>query len=192
MSAVPEQYISLEEYFRLEETSEIKHEYYQGAVFAMTGASMAHNQIVAAVGGSLDHQLSNKSCQHFLSDFRLEIEAVGLYTYPDVSVVCGDVELANGRLDTFLNPIVLIEVLSESTEAYDRIEKAEFYRTIPSLREYLFIAQDRTHVERYQRQAYGWLFTEYSSLDEEVALDSIGGILSLAAIYKRVRFETAG
>jgi len=191
MNAVPEQYISLDEYFKLEETGEIKHEYYRGAIFAVTGASMAHNQIVAAAGGSLDRQLDNKSCQPFFGDFRLKIAAAEVYTYPDISVVCGDVKLDDGRSDTFLNPTVLIEVLSESTEAYDRIEKAEFYRTIPSLREYIFIAQDRPHIERYLRQAHGWLFTEYSSPDEEVVLDSIGCILTLAEVYKRVRFETA-
>ena len=189
MSALPEQYLSLEEYFKLEETSDIKHEYYQGTVFAMAGATENHNLIVMAVGRNLGIQLDDKPCRPYPGDFRLKIEAVNLYTYPDLSVICGETQLADGRRDTFLNPTLLIEVLSESTEAYDRGKKAEFYRTIPSLREYLLIAQDRPHVERYRRQDHDWLFTEYSALDEEVALESIGCTLSLAAIYKRVRFE---
>lgn len=192
MSALPEQYLSLEEYFKLDETSDNKHEYYQGAVFAMTGASKNHNLITLDVGSSLLTQLTGKPCQPYPSDFRLKIEAFELYTYPDLSVICGDTQLADGRRDTFVNPTVLIEVLSESTETYDRGKKAEFYRTIPTLQEYLFIAQDRPHVERYRRQERGWLFTEYWSLDEEVSLDFIGCTLSLAAIYRRVHFDESG
>jgi len=191
MNALPEEYMSLEDYFKLEETSGIKHEYYQGAVYAMTGASADHNLITMAVGRHLDIQLDGKPCRPFSGDFRLKIEAVNLYTYPDLSVICGEIRFADGRQDTFLNPAVLIEVLSDSTEAYDRSKKAEFYRTIPSLQEYLWIAQDRPHVERYQRQGRQWLLTEYSVLEDEVRLESIGCILSLTAIYKRVQFENA-
>lgn len=189
MSAVPEQCLSLEEYFKLEESSDIKHEYCQGSVFAMTGASKNHNLVAIAVGSILYSQLIEKPCQPYPGDFRLKIEAVNMYTYPDLSVVCGDVQLADGRQDTFTNPTVLIEVLSESTEAYDRGKKFEFYRRIPSLQEYLLIAQDRPYVERYRRKGHNWVFTEYTALDEEVALDAIGCRLSLAAIYKRVRFD---
>jgi len=189
MSALPDQYFSLENYFTLDETSGIKHEYYQGAVFAMTGASEHHNLIALAVARSLDTQLDDKPCRPYPGDFRLKIEAVNMYTYPDLSVICGETQLADGRQDTFVNPTLLIEVLSDSTEAYDRGKKAESYRSIPSLQEYLLIAQDRPHVERYRRQGHDWLLTEYSEVDEVVALDSIGCTLSLAAIYKRVRFD---
>lgn len=191
MSALPEQYISLEDYFKLEETSETKYEYYGGTVYAMTGASEDHNLIVGAAYRNLDTQLDDKPCRPYVSDFRLKIEAVNLFTYPDLSVICGDTQLADGRQDTFVNPTVLIEVLSESTEAYDRGKKAEFYRTIPTLQEYLLIAQDRPHVERYKRQGQDWLLTEYSALEAEVRLESIGCTLSLAAIYKRVRLDMA-
>lgn len=189
MSAQPEQYLSLEEYYKLGETSEIKYEYYQGMIFAMTGATEYHNLIAMAVGRNLDIQLDNKPCRPYPSDFRLKIEAANMYTYPDLSVICGETRFADGRQDTFLNPTVLIEVLSDSTEAYVRGKKAACYRTIPSLQEYLLIAQDSPHVERYRRQGHDWLFTEYSALDQQVALDSIGCTLCLAAIYKRVRFE---
>jgi len=191
MSALPEKYMSLEEYFQFEETSDIKHEYYQGMVFAMAGASENHNLIAMAVGITLGVQLDDKPCRPYPADFRLKIESANVYTYPDLSVICGETRLADGRRDTFVNPTVLIEVLSDSTEAYDRAKKSEFYRTIPSLQEYLLIAQDRPHVERYRRQGHDWLLSEYSSLDDEVTLDSIGCILSLAAIYRRVRFGEA-
>ncbi len=191
MSAQPEQYISLEEYFKQEETSDEKHEYYQGVLYAMSGATENHCLIAMAVGSNLYNQLDDKPCRPYLSDFRLKIEAVNLYTYPDLSVICGETQFADGRQDIFTNPTVVIEVLSESTEAYDRGKKFEFYRTIPSLQEYLLIAQDRPHVERYRRQGQDWVFTEYSALADEVVLDSIGCTLSLAAIYKRVRFDGA-
>lgn len=190
MNALPDEYMSLEDYFELDETSGNKHEYYQGAVYAMTGASENHNLIAGAVYRNLGNQLDGKSCRPYFSDFRLKIEAVNLYTYPDLSVICGETQLADGRKDTFINPTVLIEVLSDSTEAYDRSKKAEFYRTIPSLQEYLWIAQDRPHVERYQRQGRQWLLTEYSAMEDEVRLESIGCILPLVAIYKRVPFES--
>ncbi|HEY3418738.1 MAG TPA: Uma2 family endonuclease [Armatimonadota bacterium] len=191
MSALPEQYLSLEDYFKLDETGDCKHEYLQGAIFDMHGASENHNLIAMAVGINLGVQLRGKPCRPYPGDFRLKIEAMSLYTYPDLSVICGDTQLADGRRDTFLNPTVLVEVLSDSTEAYDRGKKAEYYRTIPSLREYLFIAQDRPHVERYRRQGNDWLFTEYSTLADEVALDSIGCTLSVAAIYEQVEFDVS-
>ena len=188
MSALPEHDISLEEYLKLEETSDIKHEYYLGQIFAMAGASENHNLIVGATYRSLDNQLEDKPCRPYISDFRLKI-AAAKYTYPDLSVICGDTQLADGRKDTFTNPSVLIEVLSEGTESYDRGKKFELYRTIPSLQEYLLIAQDRPHVERYRRHGHAWVFTEYSTVDDEVVLDTIECILPLADIYKRVRFE---
>ena len=189
MSALPEEYISLEDYFKLEETSDSKHEYQQGTIFAMAGASMNHNRIAGAVFASLYNQLTGKPCQPYFSDFRLKIEALNIYTYPDLSVICGDVQFGDGRQDTFTNPTVLMEVLSKSTEAYDRGKKAECYRTIPSLREYLLIAQDRCHVEHYRRQGHAWLLTEYSAVAEEAPLDSIACTLSLAAIYHQIRFD---
>ena len=189
MNALPEQYLSLEDYFKLDEASDSKHEYYQGAAFAMTGASEIHNLIAMAIGRNLGNQLYGKPCRPYPSDFRLKIEAINLYTYPDLSVICGETRFADGRKDTFVNPTLLCEVLSGSTEAYDRGKKAEFYRTIPSLQEYLLISQEKPHVERYRRHHQDWLFSEYLALADEVTLDSIGCTLSLAAIYERVRFD---
>ncbi len=189
MSAQPKLYLSLEEYFKFEETSEIKHEYHDGVAYAMAGASETHNLIAMEVGWNLHNQLGGTSCRPYPSDFRLKIEAEDVYTYPDISVICGETRQAGGRRDTFVNPTVLIEVLSESTEAYDRGKKTESYRTTPSLQEYLLIAQDRPHVEHYRRQGHCWLFREYSALGEEITLDSIGCKLTLAGIYKQVSFD---
>ena len=121
----------------------------------------------------------------------MKIESANVYTYPDLSVICGETRYAAGRRDMFLNPTLLIEVLSESTEAYDRGKKSEWHRTIPTLQEYLLIAQDRPHVEHYRRHGHFWLLREYIALDEKVVLDSIGCTLTLAAIYQQVRFELA-
>ncbi len=155
----------------------------------MAGASENHNLIAMEVGWHLRNQLGGKSCRPYPGDFRLKIESENVYTYPDISVICGETLRADGRRDTFVNPTVLIEVLSDSTEAYDRSKKTEWYRTIPSLQEYLLIAQDRPHIEHYRRQGHCWLLRDYYALDEEVVLDSIGCTLSLAAVYKQVQFE---
>lgn len=190
MNAVPERYISLDEYFLLEEAGEGKHEYYSGAIYDMTGASRWHNLLAANVVGMLHAQLRGKSCTVYLSDLRLKVEATGLYTYPDAQVVCGDFHYADGRTDTVTNPTVIVEVLSPSTEAYDRGKKFQQYRTIASLREYLLISQDNMHVEHYQRQdEHRWQLTEYSQPAQQVVLTAIGCTLSLAAIYEKVEFE---
>jgi len=191
MGALPDRYVSLEDYLELEEVSGIKHVYYQGAAFALAGASVNNDLIVGAVFGNLFIQLDGKSCRPHTSDLRLKVEAVGLLTYPDVSVICGEAQLADSPLNTYVNPTVLVEVLSRSTAGYDRGRKADFYRTIPSLREYLLIAQDRPCIEHWRRQGDEWLPAEFSSLEDKVALASIDCILPLAAIYERVRFDVA-
>lgn len=187
MSAVPEQSLSLHEYFLLEEASETKHEYYQGACYAMSGGSVAHNLIVANVIGQLHAQLRGKSCAVYPSDLRLKVEATNLYTYPDASVICGPIRTADGRNDTVINPSVLIEVLSPSTEDYDRGKKFQHYRTIDTLQDYLIIAQDSPRIEHYTRQeTHQWLLREFILIDEVIHLASIDCTLALAAIYEKV------
>jgi len=190
MSAVPERFLSLEEYFLLEETGETKHEYYQGAAYAMTGGSLAHNLIVANIIGQLYRQLDGKACTVYPSDLRLKVEATGLYTYPDVLVICGPARTADRRNDTVTNPSVLIEVLSPSTEDYDRGKKFQHYRTIETLRDYLVIAQDSIHVEHYSRQEkHQWLLREFTQAEGVMHLASIGCSLPLAAVYEKVAFD---
>ena len=157
MSAVPERSYSLQDYFLLEETSEIRHEFLHGAIYDMTGANVRHNMIVANVISNIHAQLRGKSCTVFPSDLRIKVEATGLYTYPDISVICGDIRYADAREDTVTNPSVIIEVLSPSTENYDRGKKFQHYRTVETLSEYLVIAQDSARVEYYRRQeAHQW------------------------------------
>jgi Uma2 family endonuclease len=190
MSAQPYEHLSLQQYFELEATSEIKHEYYRGATYAMTGASARHNLIVANIIGLLHSQLRGSPCRVFPSDLRLKIEATGLYTYPDVSVICGTIQFDAGRQDTVTNPGVLIEVLSPRTENYDRGKKFEHYRTIETLQEYIVVAQDRTHIEQYIRQdEHRWLLVDFFTADQSVQIDAIDCNLPLAEVYEYITFD---
>jgi Uma2 family endonuclease len=178
------------EYLAFERTSEIKHEYLDGQIYAMTGASQAHNQICFNVGGILYGQLSQKPCQGYPSDMRVKVQATGLYTYPDLSVVCGDSQLADGEFDTLLNPTLIIEVLSPSTESYDRGKKFQHYRQLESLQDYVLIAQDSPRIERFTRQTDDtWLLTDAVGMDAALDLPSIGCTLTLADVYQKVTFE---
>jgi len=176
-----------EEYLALERQSETKSEYFAGEIFAMGGASRWHNLIVTNCVRELSLQVKIRPCRVYPSDMRIKVSATGLYTYPDVIVACGAERFDDEQKDTLLNPIVLIEVLSESTEAYDRGSKFEQYRKLESLIEYLLIAQDKPHVEHYVRQPDGlWLFSDVSGLDGVVQLPSIECSLALAEVYDKV------
>ena len=192
MSALPQESTRMTEaeYLAFERTSEIKHEYLDGQIYAMTGASQAHNQICFNVGGILYRQLSQKPCQGYPSDMRVKVQATGLYTYPDLSVVCGDSQLADGEFDTLLNPTLIIEVLSPSTESYDRGKKFQHYRQLESLQDYVLIAQDSPRIERFTRQTDDtWLLTDAVGMDAALDLPSIGCTLTLADVYQKVTFE---
>jgi Uma2 family endonuclease len=187
----PNRRLSPEEYLALERRSEVKHEFLDGEIFAMTGASLQHNRIVRNVGGLLYSQLRGRPCESFTGDLRLRVDATGLYTYPDIVVVCGEPRLvalaADTELDTLLNPTLIVEVLSPSTEAYDRGKKFAHYRTIESLAEVVFISQEQVEVERYSRQPEGgWLLLEANRLEDRLPLPAIGCELPLAAVYERV------
>ncbi len=187
MSAEPHRRISLEDYLAAERQAETKSEYLNGDVFAMSGASREHNLIVWNLSGSLYAQLRGRGCEAYVGDMRVHIPATGLYTYPDIAVVCGEPRFEDGELDTLLNPTLLIEVLSPSTEGYDRGKKAAHYRALDSLREYLLVSQEEVRVELLTRQEDGhWLLSEASRLEETVSLGSIGCTLRLADVYERV------
>jgi Uma2 family endonuclease len=193
MSAQPSEYLTLQQYFTLEETSDCKHEYYRGAIYAMTGASARHNLIVANIIGLLHAQLRGSACRVFSSDLRLMIEATGLYTYPDISVICGALQFDAGRQDTVTNPTVLIEVLSPSTENYDRGKKFEHYRTLESLQEYIVVAQDRVHIEQHIRQdEHRWLLVDFFAVDQIVQIGTIDGTLPVELVYEYVAFDSDG
>lgn len=177
-----------EEYLAFERGNELKHEYLHGEIFAMTGASENHNLICSYTTSALILALRGKPCRAYQSDMR--VKAGRLYTYPDILVVCGQSQKADDKLDTLLNPVVVIEVLSPSTESYDRGKKFQHYREIESLREYVLISQDGPRVEHYLRQENdAWLYTDASGLDAHLTLESVGCTLALADVYQQVTFE---
>lgn len=187
MAAQPQRHLTVEEYLTVERASQMRHEYFDGEVFAMGGASRRHNLIVTNLVRELSLQLKGEPCETFASDMRVKVEETGLYTYPDVVVVCGEAHFDDERSDTLLNPTLIVEVLSESTEAYDRGRKFEHYRSLASCTDYLLVAQDHVRVEHFSRQPeQGWLLTEAGGLDDVVGLPSIGCELSLSEIYERV------
>jgi Uma2 family endonuclease len=181
------------EYLEIERRSEVKHELIDGRLVAMAGASLAHVLLVTNLVVELGNQLKDRDCTVYSTDLRVKIQKSGRFTYPDVAVVCGRLELGTEQRDVLLNPRVLIEVLSESTKDYDRGEKFEQYRSIPSFTEYLLVAQDRHHVEHHVRQKDGrWLLEETDSLGDSVVLESIDCRLALTDIYTKVRFAEEG
>jgi Uma2 family endonuclease len=187
MSVEPERRVSLEEYLDLERTSEEKHEFVDGEVFAMGGASPRHNSIVGNVFALLWQQLRDHPCRVFPSDLRVRVSEHRHYAYPDVTVVCEDLESDPESPDTVVNPTVIVEVLSASTEAYDRGAKFARYRQIPSLAEVVFVAQDRVSVEHHARQSDGhWLATYVEAPDATLQLPVLDCELSVAEIYHRV------
>ncbi|MGI9065913.1 MAG: Uma2 family endonuclease [Pyrinomonadaceae bacterium] len=187
MSRQIKSYITPEEYLALERKADYRSEYLHGEIFAMTGASREHNIIATNIVISLGNQLKGRPCELYVNEMRVKVDAVGLYTYPDVAVVCGEPELEDKYVDTLLNPTVLIEILSKSTERYDRIAKSDYYRRLPSLAEYLLVAQEQYRVEQYNRQSDGhWLLTETQSLEGVVDLQSINCSLALRDVYDKV------
>jgi len=155
-------------------------------MFAMSGASEAHNIIVVNVSAEIRQHLKKRLCKPYANDMRVKVSPTGLYTYPDVIVVCGKEQFDDAHLDTLLNPTLIIEVLSDSTEAYDRGRKFEHYRHLNSLVEYVLIAQHRPHVESFRRQLdQQWLLTECNGLDGTLRLQSIDCDLALAEIYAK-------
>lgn len=187
MSTQPKAYLTPEEYLAVERQAETKSEYFNGEVFGMVGASREHNLIVANLTRELTQQLKGKPCELYPNDMRVKISAAGLYTYPDLVVVCGEPRFEDKHVDTLLNPTLIIEVLSDSTEAYDRGKKFGYYRAVESLAEYLLVAQDQYSVERYVKQPDGgWLFSEDTGLEGVVKLASIRCMLALREVYDRV------
>jgi Uma2 family endonuclease len=189
MATQPKSQLTPEEYLEIERKAEFKSEYFQGEMFAMSGARYAHIGIVANAVASLHQQLRQRPCRPLSSDMRVRVTPTGLYTYPDVVIVCGEPQFLDNTFDTLLNPTVIIEVLSESTEAYDRGQKFEQYRSLESLAEYVMISSQRVGVERYTRQPDGsWNYIAKASLEDSLDLPSVGCHLLLADLYEKVDF----
>jgi Uma2 family endonuclease len=190
MSSAARQLLTPAEYLAIERTADYKSEFYAGEMFAMAGGSREHNLIAGNVLRHLGNQLEQRPCEVYPSDMRVKVSESGLYTYPDVVVACGEPQFEDDDVDTLLNPTLIVEVLSRTTEAYDRGDKFEQYRRLPSLDEYVLIAQDQYRVERYLRQSgsEAWVFTSFSDLHSTVPFSSIGCELTVAQIYQKVKF----
>ena len=174
------------EYLELERKADFKSEYYNGEIFAMAGATVLHNKIVANLISLFNQFLKDKPCDVYPSDLRLWIENEGFYTYPDVTIVCGKVELLDNKFDTLKNPTVLIEVLSDSTEKYDRGQKFSFYREIPSLKEYILVSSKTKKLEKFKRLEDGnYLYME-SNENHPFPIDGINMELNLEDVYNKI------
>jgi len=185
MSTQPKALITEAQYLEIEKSSEVRNEFFQREMFPME-ASISHTVINGNVFVILTRELAGSECRPFTTGLRIRVAATGLYAYPDVVVVCGKPEVSDRDKDSVINPSVLVEILSPTTENYDRGRKFVQYRSIPSFREYLLFAQDRMHVEHHVRQADGgWLLHETSDGDATVYLKSVGGAIHVARGLRR-------
>lgn len=178
-----------EEYLNIERKSEVRSEFIDGRMFAMSGASRRHALITINLQGELWSQMKGRACEVYPADMRVKVSPTGMYTYPDVSALCGEAEFEDAHIDTLLNPSVIIEVLSDSTELYDRVKKFAHYRRIDSLREYVLVSQNEMRIEHYRLDAGRWIFSDVSGSDNVLHLESIDCHLPVSAIYERVEFE---
>lgn len=190
MSAIAKPKLTPQEYLDLERQSEIKHEYFKGEIFAMSGAKRNHNKISTNIGGLVWQHLKGKNCESYSSDMRVFVPQTGLYTYPDLVVVCGEPKFQDDVFDTLLNPVVLVEVLSDSTESYDRGKKFQHYRSIESLQEYVLVSQNEARIEKYVKHGDGfWLLSEAVGTESEIEFSSIECRISLAEVYDKIDFS---
>ncbi len=184
---------TIEEYLELENAATEKHEYYQGEIFAMSGNKSQHNVVTMNLSIALGGKLTGKPCRPYGSDQRIHIEKNTLFTYPDISVFCGELESLNNDDFNFLNPTILFEVLSPSTRDYDKKAKFQFYQDILSLREYVMVEPETIHIEAFRINDNGfWELREYRSIEDTLELPSIGVTISLHDIYKDTRIASSG
>ena len=191
MSAQPSPLITEQEYLAGERIADVKHEYVNGRVYAHAGASRNHNILVANLVASFIIALRERNCHVFPSDMRVAVPIKRSYFYPDVTIICGDEWYSDQHSDTLINPTLLIEVISSSTEAYDRGMKSQYYRHIPSLREYLLVTQHQVHIEHYIRQPKDWRLIDYRERTDMIELHSIGCVISVADIYAKLDLPNA-
>jgi len=191
MAANPERRYTLEEYFELERTSEERFEFWNGEVFCMSGADPQHERIIRSMLIHLTTRTGARGCETFPSNLRIKVPSAPPYRYADLSALCGEAQFEEiGGVRTLTNPQLIVEVLSPSTENYDRVDKFTQYKSIPTLCEYLLVAQHRPHVTQFFKQDDGkWIHTEAGELDAILTLDSLGCELPLAEIYAGVSFD---
>ena len=184
----PKTYYSPEEYLALERAAEFRSEYFDGQIIAMAGESLNHGRIKMDAATALNIRLQGKSCETFTSDTKVRTPGINIFGYPDVLVVCGEPLFHDTFQDVILNPKVIIEVLSPSTETYDRGEKFFSYRQLESLTDYLLIAQDKVRIEHYVRHGKFWLLAEENDLAQSLHIEAIDCYLPLRDVYARVQF----
>lgn len=181
--------LTQDEYLAIERAAEFKSEFFDGEMSAMAGGTPQHSLIATNLAREFGNRLKGGQCVPYNSDLRIKVEATGLFTYPDLSVICGALRFAEGTNDTVTNPTVLVEVLWDSTEAYERGRKFEHYRQIPTLQEFLLVSQKEPRIEQFIRQADGrWLLTEAAGLTQALELPSLKTSILLAEIFARVEF----
>ncbi len=188
MSSLMRPRYTAEQYLALERVADHKSEFVNGQIFAMAGASREHNLIAGNVFAELRAQFRGRPCEAYISDMRIQVSSTGIYTYPDVAAVCDEPLFDDAHGDTLLNATLIVEVLSPSTEAYDRGEKFAHYRRLETLTDYVLITQDKIRVEHFVRQGQQWVLTEVSDREGQVHLVSIDCDLALREIYERVEF----
>ncbi|MBV9963339.1 MAG: Uma2 family endonuclease [Parafilimonas sp.] len=187
--AYSKQKISIEEYLEMENAALEKHEYYKGEVFAMSGAKLPHIKITGNLFSELKNKLKGKKCQPYGNDLRIHIPSNTLFTYPDISVICGEVITRNNDEYNALNPTVIIEVLSKSTKNYDRGEKFKLYRDIKTLKEYILIDSESLHIEVFRlNEKNHWELEEYNDANGSVEIKAINENILIADIYENVSF----
>lgn len=186
MSAISKPYLSEQDYLIQERNATEKNEYYNGEVFAMSGATKEHNKIVASLIVDIGNHLKGKGCSLMPSDMRVHNKINTLYTYPDVVITCGEEKYLDDEFDTLLNPTIIIEVLSISTKDYDRGTKFSLYRSIPSLKNYLTISSMEYAAELYTRDGEQWILTTASGIDKSIYLSAINYELPLSEVYAQV------
>lgn len=190
MSTPVLKYISEEDYLEAESKAFEKHEYYKGEIFAMSGALLPHNEIFSNIFVELGRQSKGKSCKPYGSDLRIHIPANSLYTYPDISIICGEVETTGDRFDTATNPTVIIEILSPSTRDYDKGSKFTLYRDIVTLKEYILVHSTNVSVEKFIRHPdNSWQLTGYKLFTDAFLISSIAVTLTLLNVYEGVKFD---
>lgn len=187
MSTNPKPRLTPEQYLEIERKAEFKSEFYDGEMFAMSGATENHGAIVSNISVLLVPALRRR-CKVITNDLRVLVNPTGLYTYPDIVVGCGERKYIDGMLDTLTNPTILVEVLSPSTESYDRGKKFDHYRTISSLRHYVLVSSERPHVDVFSRTGDGWSFSAADGIGSQVYLDAVGITLPLVQIYEEIEF----
>ena len=188
--AYGKQKVSIEEYLEMEQSSIEKHEYYKGEIFAMSGAKMPHNSISKNLLGTLFTKLKGKKCQPYGSDVRIHIESNTLFAYPDISIICDEVITRNNDDFNVLNPVVIIEILSQSTKNYDRGEKFKLYRDIMTLKEYILVDSESVHIEAFRLNEHNhWELEEYNAITENLQIKSINENILLSEIYGGVKME---